>query len=290
MTVKTEFSFAERAQFQEKGLLVVRGLLSPDDVASAQSMLDAVVQDFSARLRRASGDLETVRQRVDGQELVTVHRTHSRALLQCEPNCDPQASDVAALRVRKIDNLEDCQPLFDNPRFASKVQATVRAMLGEEPVLFNSMSMFKPAAGGMEMPWHQDTAYLTFDPPSAVVVVWIALDAAHADNGCLKLLPCGHHHGPLRHQLPVDGSGTASKTVVVAGGIDGANLPPLPIEYAELEPGDGLVFFSLVPHATERNESQRSRRSLQYHLRRPSSRCLDASEYRRLYPNFWGAP
>ena len=75
--------------------------------------------------------------------------------------------------------------------------AALAGSLGlEEPLLLQSMYLFKQPHVGGEVGWHQDATYLRTEPAS-VTGFWIALDAADSGNGCLIALP-GAHRGPLR--------------------------------------------------------------------------------------------
>jgi len=78
--------------------------------------------------------------------------------------------------VRKVDNLEDC-PAFDGDPCTVRAAALAASLLAEPVRLVNKMAMLEPS-GGMAVPWHQDSAYLPIVPPSAVLLVWTALEAA----------------------------------------------------------------------------------------------------------------
>ncbi len=68
-----------------------------------------------------------------------------------------------------------------------------------QPLLLQSMYLFKQPHIGGEVGWHQDATYL-HTRPSTVTGFWIALDDAGRDNGCLMALP-GGHRGPLRQRF-----------------------------------------------------------------------------------------
>ena len=61
-------------------------------------------------------------------------------------------------------------------------------LLGKPPVLFNEQFVVKGAGKGASFAWHQDGAYVGFDH-TAYLTVWIALDDATEENGCVYLLP-----------------------------------------------------------------------------------------------------
>ena len=65
-----------------------------------------------------------------------------------------------------------------------------------DPLLLQSMYIFKQPQIGGEVICHQDSTFLYTQPESAVGF-WVALEDATIDNGCL-LVASGSHKGPLR--------------------------------------------------------------------------------------------
>jgi ectoine hydroxylase-related dioxygenase (phytanoyl-CoA dioxygenase family) len=66
------------------------------------------------------------------------------------------------------------------------------------PVIEHTKVLIK-AAGAPETPWHQDHAYFNLPEGTPVVGVWIALDDATPENGCMHFIPGGHREGPIAH-------------------------------------------------------------------------------------------
>lgn len=152
------------------------------------------------------------------------------------------------------------------------VLAVVRPLLGgREPVLFQDMALLKPPRIGREKPWHQDHAYFDLALDEPVVGVWIALDRATVENGCMQFLAGGHRDGPQLHWMRRDwqicDSQMLGKTSVAC---------PLP--------AGGAVFFdSLVPHGTPQNSSTDRRRALQFHYVAKSARAVPKEERMRVF-------
>ena len=83
---------------------------------------------------------------------------------------------------------------------ARRALAALAAGAGlRDPLLLQSMYIFKQPHIGGEVGWHQDATYLHTEPTS-VVGLWFALEDAARDNGCLWVLP-GGHRGPLRQRF-----------------------------------------------------------------------------------------
>jgi len=57
----------------------------------------------------------------------------------------------------------------------------------------------KPAKMGTETPPHQDGFYFMLEPNHAVTM-WLALDVADAENGCMRYIPRSHLGGIRPHK------------------------------------------------------------------------------------------
>ena len=152
------------------------------------------------------------------------------------------------------------------------VLAVVRTLLGgREPVLFQDMALLKPPQIGREKPWHQDHAYFDVPVDEKVVGVWIALDRATLDNGCMQFLAGGHRDGPQPHWMRRDwqicDTQMAGKHSVAC---------PLP-------PGGAVFFDSLLPHGTPQNTSPDRRRALQFHYVAQGAALVPTEERMRVF-------
>ena len=61
----------------------------------------------------------------------------------------------------------------------------VEQIIGPDFALWNSSFFAKPARVGTKTPWHQDGEYWPIRP-LATCSVWIAVDPATQENGCLR--------------------------------------------------------------------------------------------------------
>jgi len=162
-------------------------------------------------------------------------------------------------RLNKIGHaLHDLDPVFG--RFSRhKRLADLAHRIGlREPLLLQSMYLFKYARVGAEVGWHQDATYLRTDPPS-VTGFWLALDDADRDNGCLMALP-GAHRGPLRQRFGYEGNELVTRT------LDSSPWPPVEPVALEARRGTLVVLDGLLPHASAANRSTRPRHAYALHL------------------------
>ncbi len=67
----------------------------------------------------------------------------------------------------------------------------VSQVAGDDLILWGTTLFGKPARTGKATPWHQDGDYYPIDPLETVTV-WVALDDATPENGCMKFIPGSH--------------------------------------------------------------------------------------------------
>ena len=160
--------------------------------------------------------------------------------------------------VRKLANFvnygSDLKALSEHPNLL----AAIRKIIGEEPTMFQDMALIKPPRIGREKPWHQDFAYFNLPQDTQVVGVWIALDEADIDNGCMHIIPGTHSEGPHIHFQRRDWQ------------ICDTEVQTNRCMAVPLKPGSCLFFDGLLHHGTPPSQSDRRRRAVQYHYK-PSS-------------------
>jgi len=160
--------------------------------------------------------------------------------------------------------------VFDRVSRRPQLAALARGLGLVEPLLVQSMVIWKPPGIGGEVTCHQDAAFLVTDPPS-VVGFWLALEDTDESNGCLFAIP-GGHRGPLR-QLFHEVDGTLATQTLDATPFDEAARVALPARKGTL-----VVLHGLLPHGSAANTSARSRMAYTLH-------AVDAAA--RWHPGNW---
>jgi phytanoyl-CoA hydroxylase len=126
--------------------------------------------------------------------------------------------------------------------------AITTQLLGPDIDLYWNQSVFKMPEGELEFPWHQDDGY-TQVVPSPYLTLWLALNDATPENGCISVLPGSHKKGLLPH--------TNSAIGLVCHAADdpdqGVEVP--------VTSGSVAVFWSLTAHKSGVNRSRGSRKA-----------------------------
>lgn len=215
----TEVDFA---QYQGLGYFVAERLFS-------QSEMDALVD-------RASHCVEHPKEGIR---------------IQLEPRvvADAQHSLRPVDSVRKIEQLVANDDLFLGFARDPRLLGVFRSLLGSPVRLFRDALMWKPARIGSAKPYHQDSAYWSI-APMTLCSVWLALEDATLENGCMRVIPGSHTQGIIEHHHLED-------FMVTEEHVDLAREVAL-----EMPKGSALFFHSLLLHATSPNASEHSRRAM----------------------------
>lgn len=132
----------------------------------------------------------------------------------------------------------------------------VSQLIGPDFALWNSSFFAKPARGGHETPWHQDGEYWPIRP-LATCTVWIAIDSATPENGCLQVIPGSHKSQRLRKH-----NTNPSDKVTLNQELDPSEFDRAEADYIELQPGQISLHDVYLVHGSEANHSDHPRRGM----------------------------
>lgn len=238
--------------YARDGFLVLEGFLPAADCDALQARAAELVAGFDP------GPARTIFSTRDQAHARDRYFRESGAAIRFFFEEDATDQPVA-LALNKIGHaLHDLDPVFDRvsrqPRLAG-----LAAELGlAQALLLQSMYLFKQPHIGAEVGWHQDATYL-YTRPITVTGLWIALDDADRDNGCLMALP-GGHRGPLRRRFRRAGDRLVTDT------LDDTPWPAVQPVALEAPRGTLVVLHGLLPHASAPNRSARPRHAYALHL------------------------
>ena len=132
----------------------------------------------------------------------------------------------------------------------------VEQIIGPDIALWNSSLFAKPARVGSRTPWHQDGEYWPIRP-LATCTVWIALDDATIDNGCLRFLPGSHKKRTLAEHHHNDAKDIALPLELDPSLVDESRAVNLLLEAGQMSLHDVYLM-----HGSEPNRSATPRRGM----------------------------
>jgi len=139
-----------------------------------------------------------------------------------------------------------------NPQILNMVEQ----LIGPDIALWNSSFFAKPASGGHATPWHQDGEYWPIKP-LATCTVWIAIDNATRENGCLRVIPGSHSEQKLRKHHT-----SARTNITLNQELDETEYPVEQAEDITLAAGQISLHDVYLVHGSEANHSDRPRRGM----------------------------
>ena len=141
-----------------------------------------------------------------------------------------------------------------------------RAIGFQDPLLLQSMYIFKQPKIGGEVVCHQDSTFLITEPESTVGF-WFALEDANKDNGCLQVAS-GGHKGPLRKLFKRENNQMKMEEL---------STEPFPETdtFVEVKKGTLVLLHGRLPHYSCENKSPNSRHAYTIHAIDGKSKYLD---------------
>ena len=140
-------------------------------------------------------------------------------------------------------------------KYLAEVDSIVKQLFGPEAGSGIAHAIFKPAGSGAATPWHQDEAY--WDPSQQYynASIWMPLQEATVENGCLWFKP-GSHEWPILEHRPIGGNAKIHGLEMVdLDKVQGAVACPLP-------PGGITIHRNRTAHFAGPNVSSIPRRAL----------------------------
>ncbi|MYA15455.1 MAG: phytanoyl-CoA dioxygenase family protein, partial [Gammaproteobacteria bacterium] len=217
MTTNDQIASIKR-DYDRDGFVILPGYLGGE-----------AVEELRDRATRLAADLRQRRAKREGPD------HHG-----CAPRPARRFGDV-------FKGLQDHDAWFDHELKAGRHVPLIRALIDDEPVPGTAAWFTKRPGSMAEIGPHRDAIGL---PPGleAGATLWIALDPADAENGCL-------HYGRGSHRETFEGTGIP---------IPGFDVDAGTAVAADVQPGDAVIHNSLTVHWSGTNPTDRQRRAVSF--------------------------
>jgi phytanoyl-CoA hydroxylase len=144
--------------------------------------------------------------------------------------------------------------------------------VGPDIALFASHYISKPPFDGQPVLWHQDSSYWPLEPMAAVSL-WLAIDDADPENGCLRVIPG-------THTMPIQPLQAKTDTANVLGSqIDPALVDESNAVDVCLKAGDVEIHHPNTIHGSNANTSPRRRAGLTIRYISTSTRIVTTEQW-----------
>jgi ectoine hydroxylase-related dioxygenase (phytanoyl-CoA dioxygenase family) len=213
------------ARYHDQGFLALESFISAEEVDRMRTIYDRL---FAERAGRSAGDQF---------DLAGADDEESAANLPQILNPSRYAPEL--LRSATLD----------------RAREVLAELLGPDATFGGDHAINKPPRNGVETPWHQDEAY--WDPAVSYhsLSIWIPLQEATVENGCMHFVP-GSHRGEVVPHRPIGGDPRVHGLEVEPGVVDVSTAVACPIPA-----GGATIHASRTLHYTSPNRSADHRRA-----------------------------
>ena len=154
------------------------------------------------------------------------------------------------------------------------IVACVQDLLGPDIIGLASHYFCKMPRDGKTISWHQDASYWPLTP-SKTVTVWLAIDHADIDNGCMRFVAGSHRHGALEFH-----ASEASENNVLNQTVDDVERYGTLVD-VKLKAGQVSIHSDLLLHSSHYNESERRRCGLTLRYCTPDVRSIGGFDWEK---------
>lgn len=278
---------SHRERFERDGFLIVKGFAQREECASMkQRMQDLIAKWDPEELLCpvfSTDETQSTRQGSSDYFLDSADRIHFFLEKDAAAEDGRLKPGLAkALSLNKVGHgLHVVDDIFREYSHSAKVTELVNGLGWKDPVLPQSMYIFKQPGIGGEVTSHQDSCFLYTTPRPTCLGLWLALDAATMENGCLWARP-GSHKEPVRRHFQrnskhfADGDKSAPQMVFEDLSTDckasewegkmPKDLKEAGFVAAPIEVGDLFVIHGELDHLSLANTSEHERHTFQLHL------------------------
>lgn len=247
------------ANYNERGFLVLEGFTDHSSCNRLRRRAEELVQEFDP------AEAVSVFSTREQNRLTDDYFLNSGAQIRFffEENAffpDGRLRFEKAKSINKIGHaLHDLDPEFDHFSRTQKVRGVAASIGFANPLLVQSMYIFKQPNIGGEVSCHQDSTFI-YTEPTTIAGLWFALEDATVENGCLWAIPGGHRSGLKSRWLRSAEDRMAFQYF---------NREPWPEDELiplEVSKGSLILLDGLLPHRSLENRSNRSRHAYTLHL------------------------
>ncbi|CRK97521.1 CLUMA_CG010910, isoform A [Clunio marinus] len=151
---------------------------------------------------------------------------------------------------------------FKRYTFDNRVREVLWQLGYQRPAVAQSMIIFKnPGVGGEILP-HQDGTFLQTEPQSAVGL-WIALEDATIENGCLHFISGSHKTG-IHRRFIRNPDETSNELLIFDRSLptyQKSSMIPCPVKKGSL-----VLIHNQVLHGSKQNTTDKSRTAFTFHV------------------------
>ena len=245
--------------YERDGFLVLENFIEDDDCDRLRARAEELVRDFDPR--GVVSIFSTREQTRTSDDYFLESGDKIRFFF--EENAFLPDGTLRQSKERSINKighaLHDLDPVFGKFSRTEEIKQLISDLGIADPLLIQSMYIFKQPNIGGEVTCHQDATFI-YTEPLRMLGLWFALEDATIANGCLWAIPGGHKHGLKSRFVRAEGGGRRFEV------FDHTPWPEENLQPLEVEKGTLIILHGLLPHLSRENRSPKSRHAYTLHV------------------------
>lgn len=246
--------------YQDNGYLIIKDYLSSTEIEQLQVATRDIIQQFDPQGLKIF-TTEQQEHHMDHYFLESGDKVH--CFLEEAAVGTDGLKVPKALAINKIGHaMHDRIPAFESIAYSKKLLAIAQGLGLQKASIVQSQYIFKQPNIGAKVSWHTDSTFI-YTQPLSCLGVWIAMEDAREDNGCLLAIP-GSHKLPLKERFIRNKMNTGTEFVSLKAESEHWNIEQavaLPVQK-----GDMILLHGQLVHASKANQSPSSRHAFVLHL------------------------
>nr|XP_015798504.2 phytanoyl-CoA dioxygenase domain-containing protein 1 [Nothobranchius furzeri] len=193
-------------KYKEDGYVVLDGLLTPQECDELKQRMNEIVDRMDipehCRISFSTDHDEQLQKQGNADYFIT---SGDKVRFFFEKGVFDDKGEFIVPKQRSLNKvghaLHAHESLYRKVTHSPKVQGIAKKLGLSNPVILQSMYIFKQPGIGGEVTPHQDATFLYTEPLGRVMGLWIALEDATVNNGCLWFIPGSHSTGISRRMV-----------------------------------------------------------------------------------------
>ncbi|OAY29239.1 phytanoyl-CoA dioxygenase [Manihot esculenta] len=243
--------------FNSQGYLVLESFASPEEIDTMTKRMERLLDDFDCSSTASIFSTKNQQKLTDSYFFESAEKI-SFFFEEKAFGEDGNLRLPKELSINKVGHaLHEHDPVFKNFSSSEKFSSMLRSLGYRRPVVIQSMYIFKqPGIGGEVVP-HQDNSFL-YTEPTTCTGLWLALEDATIQNGCLWAIPGSHKNGLVRRFLRGEQGVYFDRSFP---SYDQKDFVPI-----EVKAGSLVIIHGDLIHQSFENQSPKSRHAYSLHV------------------------